>query len=239
MKQFFALNQRNRQPELMDQPGLDPTEHAAALRGLARVNWFSGSTGILWRPLHRLALANAGKPLRILDLATGSGDIPIRLWRRFRRAKLPVEIAGADLSAKALEEARKRAESAGASVQFFPLDAVHDPLPDDFDVITCSLFLHHLENEEAVDLLRRMGQSARQMVLVNDLVRSRIGYLLAFASSRVLSRSPVVHFDGPCSVAAAFTTDEARQMAHRAGLEGARVDWRWPWRYLLQWQRGR
>jgi hypothetical protein len=75
------------------------------------------------------------------------------------------------------------------------------------------------------------------MVLVNDLVRSRIGYILAFAGSRVLSRSPIVHFDGPCSVAAAFTRDEARQMAQRAGLEGARVDWRWPWRFLLQWQR--
>jgi len=233
---LLSLAKRNRQPELMDQPGLNPAAHAAALRGVARINWWSGSAGILWRPLRRLASENLNRPLRILDLATGSGDIPLRLWRRFQRARIPVELAGADLSGFALAEARARTASARATIQFFTLNAVCDPLPQSFDVLTCSLFLHHLDEHDAVELLRRMGQAAGQMVLVNDLVRSRLGYLLAHAGTRLLSRSPVVHFDGPASVAAAFTRAEARQLARRAGLDGAKVERHWPWRFLLQWR---
>jgi 2-polyprenyl-3-methyl-5-hydroxy-6-metoxy-1,4-benzoquinol methylase len=221
----------------MDQPGLDPAAHAAALRGIARINWWSRSASILWGPLYRLAQDNPNRPLRILDLATGSGDNPLRLWRRFQRARIPVELAGADLSEFALAEARARAASAGAPIQFFALNALRDPLPQDFDVLTCSLFLHHLDENDAVELLRRMGDAARQMVLVNDLIRSRLNYLLAVAGTRILTRSPVVHFDGPCSVAAAFTRAEARALAQRAGLTGARVEWHWPWRMLVQWRR--
>jgi 2-polyprenyl-3-methyl-5-hydroxy-6-metoxy-1,4-benzoquinol methylase len=234
---LFGLSQRNCEPEIMDQSGLDPAEHAAALRGIARINWLSGSARILWRPLYRLAQEDPTKPLRILDLATGSGDNPLRLWQCFRRAGLRVEMAGADVSELALDEARKRAAIAGAPIRFFALNALYDPLPKDFDVVTSSLFLHHLEDGEAVEQLRHMGGAARQMVLVNDLIRSHINYLLACAGTRILTRSPMVHFDGPCSVAAAFTRAEARQLALRAGLESAQVQWRWPWRFLLQWRR--
>src|SRR5262249_27341874 len=101
-------------PEMMDEPNLDSSRHNAALRALARINWFSGSAGILWGPLHKLAREHGGQPLRILDIATGGGDIPIRLWRRFQRAGLQAELAGAELSPIALAHARQRAQKSGA-----------------------------------------------------------------------------------------------------------------------------
>jgi hypothetical protein len=61
--------------------------------------------------------------------------------------------------------------------------------------------------------------------------------LLACAGTRLLSRSPVVHVDGPRSVAAAFTPAEALDLAQRAGLTGATVVRRWPCRFLLTWRR--
>jgi hypothetical protein len=122
-------------------------------------------------------------------------------------------------------------------VRFFRLDALGDPLPADFDVLSCSLFLHHLAEDDAVGLLRRMAQAARRMVLVNDLIRSPLGYVLAWCGCRLLSRSPVVHFDGPASVAAAFTLGEARALADRAGLAGAVLTRHWPERFLLTWSR--
>src|SRR5438093_515405 len=81
---------------------------------------------------------------------------------------------------------------------------LREPLPSEYDAVVSSLFLHHLTEEQAIELLRRMG-TAGQMVLVNDLVRSRTGYLLAWMGTRLLSRSEVVHFDGPRSVEGAFT----------------------------------
>jgi hypothetical protein len=97
----------------------------------------------------------------------------------------------------------------------------------------CSLFLHHLGEEQAVDLLRKMAGAARSLVLVSDLRRSRLAYWMAWLGCRLLSRSHVVHVDGPLSVAAAFTTDEALGLAQMAGLKGAQISCSWPQRFLV------
>src|SRR3954447_16496249 len=77
-----AFQKRRCVAEIMDQPGLDPRLHERALHGLARVNRISGSDNNLWRPIQELAAANAGHPLRLRDMATGGGDVPIRLWQK-------------------------------------------------------------------------------------------------------------------------------------------------------------
>ena len=231
------LAQRHRQPEIMDQPGLDARHHEEALRGLARINWVSRSNAMLWRPIARFAKERPGQRLRILDVATGGGDVPVRLAQRARRAGLPIEFAAVDISATALDHGRRRARDAGVCVDFFPLDIFRDALPTGFDVITSSLFLHHLASAQAQELLRRMREVAGGMILINDLIRSRIGYLLAWLGTRVLCRSYVVHADGPRSVRAAFTMPEALALAEEAGLVGARVSRQFPCRFLLQWSR--
>jgi hypothetical protein len=227
---------RRLQPEVMDQPGLDPGRHRQALRGLGRINFWSGSASILWPPLAALARATS-RPVRVLDLATGGGDVPIRLGRRARRAGLPISVDGCDVSPVAVEHAKRQAERDGAGVSFFVADALAGELPSGYDAVVCSLFLHHLTEDQAVGLLRRMAAAAGLLVLVNDLVRSRAGLLLARVGTRLLSRSPVVHVDGPRSVEGAFTIAEAKELAGRAGLGGTTIVRRWPCRFLLTWQR--
>jgi 2-polyprenyl-3-methyl-5-hydroxy-6-metoxy-1,4-benzoquinol methylase len=221
----------------MDQPGLDAAEHARALHGLSRINAVSGSAGILWPSLRDLARSAASDGIRVLDIATGAGDVPLRLWRKARRAGLRIRIAGCDRSPVAVETARRRAADAGADIDFFPLDLFAEPLPADFDAITCSLFLHHLHESQAVDLLRRLASATRRMVLINDLARGLLDYTLVWLATRVLSRSPVVHTDGPLSVRAAFTPNEAVALAWQAGMTGAMVERRWPCRFLLAWMK--
>jgi 2-polyprenyl-3-methyl-5-hydroxy-6-metoxy-1,4-benzoquinol methylase len=221
----------------MDQPGLAEARHFRALHGLARINWWSGSAGILWPPLRALARRRSPQPLRVLDVATGGGDIPIRLWHRARRAGLPLEFAGCDVSPTALTFARERARSEKAAVRFFRCNALQEALPDDQDVVLCSLFLHHLDEGQAVFLLGSMARAARQLVLVNDLRRGWPGWVAAHVGTRLLSTSRIVHVDGPRSVEAAFTLPEILELARRAGLSGATVSPRWPFRFLLTWQR--
>jgi ubiquinone/menaquinone biosynthesis C-methylase UbiE len=228
--------QQNREPEIMDQPGLDPARHRAALRGLARINFLSASASMLWRPLAELA-QRLKRPIRVLDVATGGGDVPIRLWQRGRRYGIALELSGCDVSPTALEYAQGRANAAGAEIQFFRLDVLREPLPSDYDAAISSLFLHHLDAPDAIGLLCRMRESGVQLVLVNDLTRSRSGWLLAQVATRLLSRCSVVHTDGPRSVKAAYTPKEALELAEHAGLSGAKVQRRWPCRYLLTWER--
>jgi SAM-dependent methyltransferase len=231
------LRQRDRRPEVMDQPGLEPARHAHALRGLARINLLSRSAAILWPPLAAAARAVAPRPLRVLDLATGAGDVPLRLWRRARRAGLGLEISGCDVSPLAVEHARANALRAGAPISFFRHDALADPPPGEHDAVTCSLFLHHLDDEQAVRLLRNMARTA-PLVLVNDLVRGWLGMALAYAGTRLLTTSRVVHIDGLRSVAAAFTVAEVRRLAEAAGLHGAALTRHWPCRFRLAWSAG-
>jgi SAM-dependent methyltransferase len=221
----------------MDQPGLDRQRHVQALRGLEAINFWSRSASILWPPLAALAREHGGRPVRVLDVATGAGDVPLRLWQRARRAGLGLELEGCDVSATAVDHARGRAAKQQEAVRFFVRDALSEPLPAGYDAVVSSLFLHHLSEEQAADLLRRMAEAAGRLVLVSDLARSRTGWLLAYAGGRLLSRSAIVHTDGPRSVEAAFTPAEALALAERAGLTGARAQRRWPCRFLLSWRR--
>lgn len=228
---------RQRSPEVMDRPGLPAHQRHEALRGLARLNFLSGSASILWQPLLALARRQPGRPLRVLDLATGAGDVPLRLGRRARKVGIALEVAGCDVSPVAVDYATNLAAHTGVDVRFFVHDVLCGELPSDYDAVVSSLFLHHLEGEAAADLLRRMAKSAKSLVLVNDLARSWPGLVLARVATRLLSTSPVVHVDGPRSVEGAFTRDEVRLLAQQAGLSGATVERRWPCRYLLSWER--
>jgi 2-polyprenyl-3-methyl-5-hydroxy-6-metoxy-1,4-benzoquinol methylase len=237
MTRLLDVRERRVQPEIMDQPDLDRHLHVEALRGLERINRMSGSARILWPALERLARTAGPAGVRVLDVATGAGDVPIRLWRRARKAGVPLHIDGCDRSGCALAHARQRAAEYQANVRFFEWDALQGTLPEGYDAVVSSLFLHHLDEDQALGLLQSMASAARQMLLINDLERSLPGLLLAYLGTRVLSGSPVVHTDGPLSVSAAFTRAEASALARRAGLTGATVQRRWPFRYLLTWSR--
>lgn len=235
-----TLARRHLQPEIMDQPDLDVGRHDQALAGLARINRLSRSADILWPPIRQLAGELGGRPLTLLDVATGAGDLPIALWLKARRAGLDLAIAGCDISERAVEHARRRAKQAGAPVHYFQRDALADDLVEGatrrWHVVISSLFLHHLNEGQAVALLRRMSTAAERLVLINDLRRCRAGYWLAYVGARVLSRSDVVHVDGPRSVEGAFTLDEAVNLCRQAGLDPIEAHRRWPCRYLLTWR---
>lgn len=220
----------------MDEPTLDQRLHQQALRGLARINWLSRSASLFWPPLVRLQ-HELQRPLRILDLACGGGDVTLGLAQRARRRGWSWQLEGHDVSPLALELASQRAREQQLDVRFIQRDVLAEPLPRDFDVIACSLFLHHLDEATAVELLRHARDATRQLILVNDLARGRVAYLMALIGCRLLTRSPVVRLDGPLSVAGAFTAREAIELAERAGCTGARVTHHWPYRFLLSWRK--
>jgi SAM-dependent methyltransferase len=227
-----ALRRRERIPELMDDPAIDPAEHRRALAALARINRVSNSAGVLW-PIFPVLARELGRPVRVLDVATGSGDVPGRLLARARRAGVALEVSACDVSATAIDEARRRQPG----IEFFVHDAIRSRLPNGFDVVSCSLFLHHLDNDDVIALLANMESATRRLILVNDLSRSLFNYVSVWLATRLLTRSRIVRFDGPASVRSAFTPTEAVALAARAGLHGAIARMRFPARYLLAWER--
>jgi 2-polyprenyl-3-methyl-5-hydroxy-6-metoxy-1,4-benzoquinol methylase len=177
----------------------------------------------------------AGAPLSVLDVACGGGDLLIELARHAKRAGVDVAWSGCDISPTALDHARSAASKAGVTIAFYAHDVIAEPLEKTYSFVSSTLFLHHLRRPDAVRLLENVRGAASEAVFIDDLLRSRRGYLLAWLGCRLLSRSPVVHFDGPASVRAAFTPAEAIQLADEAGLHGATIRTHWPCRYLMEW----
>ena len=220
----------------MDEPDLDEVRHVHALVALARVNRLSGTAGRIWREVR--ALAREGlRPVRVLDVACGGGDVLLDVGRQARRHGVEVELAGCDLSEVALARARRRAAEERQDARFVEVDALEGALPGSPHLTTCSLFLHHLDEGGAARLLGRMAAATERLVLVQDLRRTRFGYILAWAALRVLTTSDVARQDGTISVRAAFTLEEARGLVEAAGLRGADVSPCWPERFTIRWAR--
>jgi 2-polyprenyl-3-methyl-5-hydroxy-6-metoxy-1,4-benzoquinol methylase len=228
-----GLMVRVRLPEWMDEAGLDAGLHRQALRGLERINLVSRTLDAVWAPIAHLARRRSPQALTVIDVACGAGDLAIGLARRAARRGVPLSVEACDVSATALEHATGRAAQRGTTVRFFAHDVLAGALPATYDVVVCSLFLHHLELDDATRALRTLRDAARLLLVVTDLDRSRVGLALAWLGTRLLSRSPVVHVDGLRSVRAAFTPGEAVQLARDAGIAPFAVARHWPRRWRL------
>ena len=232
---FSKLRSRGTGPERMDDPSLDPERFIGSLNGLRLLNGVTGSARILWPELLAAAKATPSAPLRVLDVACGGGDVPIALSRRLRAHGLRVEIDGCDVNALAIQQAEQHAERQGVPANFFRLDVLKEAIPDGYDVVMSSLFLHHLSGDQALVFLSKAAAAARGSVLIHDLVRCLPGLWLAQLGVRAMLCNDVCVHDGPRSVENAFTIDEVRRLALDAGLKGSRVETRFPYRLLLKW----
>jgi ubiquinone/menaquinone biosynthesis C-methylase UbiE len=218
-------------PELLDDESHDPRVLEQSLEHVAQVNRFLGghsAARAAVRPLLRYSAT-----LRILDIGTGSADIPRALVRDARAAGTAVEIIATDI------HPQMRAVAAACTVEYPEIrieaaDALALPFPDDtFDVALLSLALHHFEGEAPVTALREAARVAG-MVVVNELERSRINYAGAWLLSNTWWRGNVLtRHDGPLSVLRAFTRGELTAIARAAGLADIRIQRRWFYRLLL------
>jgi len=237
----------------MDDPAIDPVEHRRALIGLRRVNKLCQTGKHLSNEILAIAKKNNRNSISILDIGCGSGDVAINVARRLA-GRIECSVTGWDISQTAVDCAAKdwaakdwaakdwaeqphrfpATEPSNVQVHFQQAD-VFQATDARFDVVYCCLFLHHFTEDQAVQVLTRMKQIASVAVVVDDLVRSRLGYVMAQIGCQLLTRSPVVHFDGPQSVRAAFTESEALGLANQAGMNACSVRRHWPERYLLRW----
>lgn len=210
------MKERLLQPELMDDPQLPGDQLASALRGLRRLNAVSFAHQEIWRQVRPVLAAR--RICTLLDVACASGDLAIDLAHRAIRHGYHLRIIGCDINEASLAMARQQAATRGLSAaEFVRLDVLGQHTLPKADVVTSSLFLHHLPTASIAPLLAALRAAATSRVIVNDLTRSRFNLAMVTVASRVLTRSPIVHVDARLSVRAAFTVDELSELARQAG----------------------
>jgi len=217
--------------ELIDQPG---QSYADVERSLRDIRWANRSLSG-WRALRQglsrmLSSLPSGRPLHLLDLGTGSADLPraVVAWGRERGRR--IEVVGVDSSPEVIECARR--ECAGVpGVRLVQADLFHLPFPaGSFDLVLCSLFLHHFDPPEAVRLLRIMERQTRHGILVNDLQRHRLAHWGIWVLARITRKGRMFRHDAPLSVLRAYREGELRELLREAGLGHLRVERIFPFR---------
>lgn len=224
--------------ERMDAADVDPRQLAAGLADLRAVNRWLGGRRVILAHLARLARAHPRPRYRVLDVATGSADLPLAIVGWGRRRGVTFDVVATDLHPATLDEARRRTAGEPA-IAIAEADARALPFEDGaFDLVLCSTALHHFDDPaELVQVLRELRRVARIGGVVNDLRRSRAALLGArLLAATVWRRHPVTRHDGPLSVRRAFTPDELRALGRAAGLPRCRVHAHVPFRVALVWE---
>lgn len=215
---FLPPVPRREEPELIDYSTPDRPILESNLADLRRVNRWLGGTWLTLRALDRLtADVRPGAEVSILDVATGSADLPEAMVAWAARRGLRIRLIASDLAEQILGLARRQVS---APLEFLVADGRSLPLPDrGVDVATCSLVLHHLGPDNAVELIHEMWRVARHGIVLNDLVRSRLSYWGARLLCHLFSANPLTRHDGPLSVLRSYTPREIEVLAGRAGVD--------------------
>ncbi len=226
---FLHPPPRRVERELLDGSIDDPAELASNFRDIRRVNRLLGGVSTTIR--HLPALVDSvppGQPVTILDLATGSGDIPLATLHWAQRRGRSVEIIASDVDAGILDLARRHTNG-HPEITFAQYDARNVPLPDgSVDIVHCALSLHHFDPDDAVRVLREMDRLGRHGFILNDLRRGYLGYAAAWGAARLTTRNRLTRNDAPLSVLRAYTPDELHRLLRHAGIDGARISTH-PW----------
>jgi ubiquinone/menaquinone biosynthesis C-methylase UbiE len=220
-------------PELLDAARHDAVELEQSLDQVAEVNRLLGGQRAVWLALKPL-LAPA-PATTILDLGTGSADLPLAIWRRAVKAGLAVRVTATDLHPQMREIAQRRTLAVDA-IEIGAADALDLPYHNDsFDVVLLSLTLHHFEHADQIRALREAARVARRSIIVNELERCRPNYWGArlLAATRWRGNRLTRH-DGPLSVLRAFTQAELASLAAEGGLGECTVDRRYFFRLVMR-----
>lgn len=201
----------------MDRPDVDPETLRKSLAFIRRANNFFNYTAASIRHLERFSRGwRPGEAIRLLDVATGSADIPRAMLAWADRKGLDLRIVAVDLHAQTLRTAAEGGD-ADPRLTFVRGDALHLPFADgSFDYAHTAMFLHHLDGDAAVRVLREMDRISRRGVIAADLLRHDRAY--AWITLFTLFANPMVRHDGRVSVAQAFTRPEVLRMRERAGV---------------------
>lgn len=202
--------------ELMDRPDPSTPELARALINLQKLNRHFGSYRIIRHFLKRWL--KPGESVTILDACTGFGDIPRLVVEWARRRGSQVKVLAVDMQPATLEIARRRS-TLFPEISYVQADIRSFETGDRFDIVLCSLALHHFAWREAVGILQRLNRLSDRAVLISDLERSVSGIFGVYLLTSTVFRNPMTKFDARLSIRRAFSFAEMRRLAREAGWE--------------------
>jgi len=195
--------------ELLDTDSGTAEEVAGALRDLRSFNKFLGGVATTRDLINTVARRTGKRHFSLLEIAAGTGFVPLQASKDLSEEGIKLDVTLLDRATTHLPQ--------NGSAQKIAGDALNAPFADSsFDLVSCSLFVHHLSPEGVMQFVREALRICKVAVLVNDLVRHPFHLALAYAGVP-LYRSRITRNDAPASVSQAYTIEEMRAFFRAAG----------------------
>jgi SAM-dependent methyltransferase len=225
--------------EDIDNPDQPIEDLTASMADVARTNaWFGGTCAVVGHVSALLRDIAVDRPIRILDVGTGSADIPRALVAWGRRHGRLITVVGVDNLRPMLTIAAKQLSTfnfqLSASVHLVQADALNLPFrAGSFDIAVCALTLHHVGFDAAVKVLATMDALSTVGFVAADLRRDRLSLRIIDTGLALIRAHRFTRHDGPASVRRAFTLPEYRKMVALSGVNGIRIRTSWYYRVVL------
>ncbi|MGA7926759.1 MAG: methyltransferase domain-containing protein [Candidatus Sulfotelmatobacter sp.] len=218
--------QRVDAPEILDSDACSPADVETTLRDLGRVNRWFGGVATTQKMVERVAQISGVKHFSLLEVASGSGEVPETVRQRLARRGIALDVTLLDRARSHLPSGNRAggnhagrnhlSESHGVVADTLAL-----PFGDGaFDLVSCNLFAHHLNAQQLAQFVREGLRVSRRSLLINDLIRHPLHLVLAFAGFPLM-RSRVAWLDGLTSVRRAYVPDEIRSLLASAFSQAA------------------
>lgn len=226
------FHKRSEEKEYLDDFQSEGDDLTQNLRELKFINKWLGGNAVTFSGLKTaLNKREITGPLQIADLGCGGGDILTLIANWGKRKKIPLELVGIDANAFIIKYATLNT-SLIPSISYQQLDVFSEDFKKQkFDIVNCTLFCHHFDDESLIQLFKQLKSQIRIAVVINDLHRHWFAYYSIKWLTAIFSKSYMVKNDAKLSVLRGFTKKELEVLIKKAGFIDYAIRWKWAFRW--------
>ena len=228
----MGFKTRNTETEWMDLPDTKKEELEQVLIDINRVNRLLNGYRCTLSAVNELIRDHPQRSYTILDMGCADGVMLREIVRYCRKSQTAIQCIGLDLNEDSLQIARANSRDY-PEIRYVRQDIMSTEDADlQCDILTCTLTMHHFDNEQIPIFLKRFTELSRIGIVINDLQRSRSAYYLFKVFSTIFIRTKMARHDGGISIKSGFTKAELFAFSKAIPRAKHRIRWKWAFRYV-------
>ncbi|WP_293890259.1 methyltransferase domain-containing protein [Flavobacterium sp.] len=231
---FIKTTYRTNEPELMDDFDMEGNILKDALDKIAKINQFLGGNKVTLEGVKKILKQHPVKDkITVVDIGCGNGDMLRLMADYLKKNNIKCDLVGIDANQFTVDYAKKKSVNY-PNITYRCEDVFSNSFEKlEYDIVLCTLTLHHFKDEEIIDLLKVFKANAKMGIVINDLQRSGISYRLFQGLCFVLRLNDMSREDGLVSILRGFKKPELEQFSKKLQLKNYSIEWKWAFRY--QW----
>lgn len=226
------FQKRSEEKEFLDDLQCEGEDLKQNLRELKFINKWLGGNDVTFSGLEKALKDYVVKePLQIADLGCGGGDILELIAQWGRKNTIPMLLTGIDANSYIIEYAKKNT-AVYPEIRYERLNVFSEEFSSKkFDLVNCTLFCHHFDDESLVKLFSQLRNQTNIAVVINDLHRHWFAYHSIKWLTKFFSRSYMVRNDAKLSVLRGFRKKELEVIIRKSGYTDFSITWKWAFRW--------